>query len=163
MIKLSEIKEEVAYLTIGTITDVQELFKGVRVNFKYFFQPSTKELRAYFKQASLVDELFGADPEVAIIVPDSLEGTGLVKPVTKTGKQGDKTKEADKRLPTDQFFRVPPGRYCFIICSDINGNLSKEAKSAIKKIEGGVYKILDLTANAKKLPQTSTTNQPSGY
>lgn len=159
MITANDIKEGVAYLTIGTITDVQELFKGVQVKFKYFVQPSTRELRQYFQQADLVDELFGADPEVAIIVPSKLEGTGLIKPVTKTGKQGDKTTETDKRLPTDQYFRVPLGRYCFIICTEVDGSFTKQAKSAIKKIEGGVYKILDLQSETKTVPQTSTTSQ----
>lgn len=154
-ITVNELKEQVAYLTIGTTADIQELFKGVRVKFKYFIQPSTKEIRDHFTNSSLVNELFASEPEVVIIVPSKLEGTGLIKPVTKTGKQRDKTTENDKRLPTDQFFRVPEGFYCFIICTEVDGSFTKEAKSAIKKMEGGVYQILDLQSLAKKQPQPS--------
>lgn len=154
MITVNELQESVAYLTIGTITDIQDLFKGVKVKFTFFNKPSTKQVRDYFHNSSLVNELFGADPEVVIIVPSKLEGTGLIKPVTKTGKQRDNTTENDQRLPTDQFFRVPEGSYCFIICTDVDGSLSKEAKAAIKKIEGGVYKVLDLRDDVKQKPPT---------
>lgn len=153
-ITVSDLKEQVAYLTIGTMTDIQELFQGVRVKFKHLIEPSTKEIRSYFRFTSLVNELFASEPEVVIIVPSKLEGTGLVKPVTKTGKQRDKTTENDKRLPTDQFFTIPEGFYCFIICTEVDGSFTKEAKAAIKKIEGGVYQILDLQSLVKKQPQT---------
>lgn len=154
MITVDQLKEQVAYLTIGTITDIQELFEGVQVKFKHLIQPSTKEVRQYFKDTSLVNELFASEPEVVVIVPSVLEGTGLIKPVTKTGKQRDKTTENDKRLPTDQFFTVPEGFYCFIICTAVDGSFTKEAKAAIKKIEGGIYQILDLQSLVKKMPQT---------
>lgn len=144
MINLEDIKDQTAYLTLGTVTHVYEIFKGRRVNYKHFIRPSTKEIREHFAQHDIISELFGMETEVVIIVPSTLEGTGLIKPVTKTGKQGDRTKDNDKRLPTDQFFRVPSGTYCFIICADIDGKVSKEAKAAAKKIEGGVFQILDL-------------------
>lgn len=155
-ITVNDLKEQVAYLTIGTMSDVQELFEGTRVKFTHFIQPSTKEIRTYFSNGSLVNELFTSEPEVVIIVPSKLEGTGLIKPVTKTGKQRDKTTENDMRLPTDQFFKVPEGYYCFIICTQPDSSFTKEAKAAIKKIEGGAYEILDLQSTSKKPPQMYT-------
>lgn len=152
----------IAYLTVGTVEQVQWLFKDQDVDIEYYQHPTLKELRRLAR--SSVTELFSDRTRVLIILPKELKAAPAVKSLTKKGGGGDKTKESSYLLPTDEYFTVPDNCYWFVICVDLTGALPASAKKSIKSLCGGVWQELNLTSlecGLYPLSQVRTINDSS--
>ena len=152
-VTLNDINPGVVYLTIGTTTEIGELFTGQDVRFNILLRPTTKQIRAVMQPSLLSD--FSSQDEVVIIIPTNLEGTGNPKPPSTRKRKTTKATEEKPgnlyKLPNDIHFSVPDSHYCFVVASEVDGTITKESKSAIKKLEGGAYQILDLTGNVEEV------------
>jgi hypothetical protein len=131
----------IAWLTIGTVEQIRYFFKEDNISYTYLVYPTTKEIRECFKE-----DIFDDKTKVVIIIPAVLQGSGVIKDITKRSKGGDKSDDNEHSLPSDQFFIIPEDTYCFVVCADLCGDISKSNKAKIKSIEGGQYKILDLSS-----------------
>lgn len=142
---ISNIKSGIIHLTIGTTQQIYWLFKDQEVTYSYLYHARTSEIRR---------ELEYADPfldttKVVIIYPKSFKGSGYIKPIkraTKSTKKSNTSVSDDYELPSDQFLKIPPTTYCFVICVDALGVYTDSAAASIKKLQGYPYSdsLLDL-------------------
>lgn len=117
------------YLTLGTTEQVQFL---LREKVKLLYEPSTEEIRRE------VELYTPGDAKNIVIWPKVKTGTGLIK------STGRKKEQQGGAIPTDQFLRVAPQKRVFILFPGVNGECSTADVSAAKKLEGGIFQLLDL-------------------
>lgn len=140
----SDLQSGVVYLTYGTLEQISWLFKDQPVKFNLLTQPTTKQIRQALDYSGSVTELFSSHKEVVVIKPKELSGTGYIKAPKRRSKATKKETAVSYQLPTDQYFKPNPSIYCFVLCTDIIGQLTDNNKSAAKSLTGSYYEILDL-------------------
>lgn len=143
-IRASDLKPGRVYITYGTAQQIHWLFQNEELNITTLWQPTTKQIRQEIGDNHKVAELFSDPPRVVIIHPAKLEGTKFIKPLSKKGSGGNKTVPNDARLPSEQYFKVHPSVYCFVICCDANGDLDPKKKRQAASLIGGCYEELNL-------------------
>jgi hypothetical protein len=127
------------YLTLGTTEQIQFLLKKA---VKLLYEPTTEEMRQEMQHLTPFD-----NPNV-VIWPKVRTATGSIR---KTGTLKTDNKYA---IPTDQFVNVAPGKKIFILFCGYDGEVRANDKTAAKKIEGGIFEILDL--RKQTLPSGNT-------
>lgn len=141
-----DLQPGLVYVTLGTIEQVKWLFRSQYVKYKLLTHPTTKDIRRQLDEVGALAELFSTQTDVVIILPRELEGTGYHKAPRRkprTQKNDDSVRMSYK-LPNDQYFKIGPSTYCFVICADILGQISDETKQKAKKLVGNIYELLDL-------------------
>jgi len=149
-INIADITPGFIYLTLGTAQQVLWLYRNSPCNFSVLYEPTTLEFKRETERRGYIGE--EEEQRVFIVYPKDIKGTGLIKSPKKETKKDNifslpSLGEDEKNiylLPNDQFFTLDPSLLVFIICSDIDGSISKDSKSKSKKLVGNQYKLLDL-------------------
>lgn len=115
----------VAYLCIGT---TQQVLFHLDLPYTILESPTTEEIILYCK-GNAIDEITG-DSRILFIFPQELK-------IYKEFKKGEGT---HYELPEHMY--ISDSLYVFIICTNLLGEVTQ--KAAVKRIEGGVYKKIDL-------------------
>lgn len=114
------------YLTLGTIEQIAWICRKLGKEPEFLYEPTSNEIRKALEFPNFTDTAF-------LIQPKELKGSGLKATTT-----------SEFLLPTDSFFYVHPDNFAFISVVELSGEVSDKQVSAVKKIEGGCYRILDL-------------------
>jgi hypothetical protein len=98
-------------------------------------EPTTQEVRR------ALDTRFTPEATAVIIIPAETKGTGeiIVKP--KSVNYGSVKTDSNNLLPNDQMLNVDENTYVFICLLELE---DKKPSAAIKSLEGGLYRELDL-------------------
>ena len=172
-ITLEHLVPSYIYLTLGTAQQVYALYQGKEVKYEVLWEPTTLELRRRTETATYSwdnkQEVLIVYPKD--IVGTGLIKTTKSKSSSRGKKSKDITLEEEVislstpsprrgdtlesgetplvpkgsySLPNDQFYQIRPDLTVFIICSSLEGLIPDGVKSQVKKLIGGIYKLLDL-------------------
>lgn len=142
----------VTYITIGTVQQIQHLFRDTEVTLKVLYEPTTDEM---VRWASYY-EVWSATPTVVVCYCKHLKGT------TSKSKRSKPSPNDKFLIPNDEYFQVHPNVFFFVLVTDILGELST-TKSVLNKLIGNRTQLLDLKnyLEGDKFPLASRTERVS--
>jgi hypothetical protein len=126
----------IVYLTIGTAQQVKFICELLGVSLvEVLFEPTTLQIRR------AVGSRCTEEPIAVVIHPSELSGTGEVNLKARSKNYGSVKTTLASNLPNDMTFSIDPNIYVFICLLELT---DAKPSSAIKSLEGGVYRELDL-------------------